>query len=393
MTLDPPTIILEPALRWALVRAFGPLQAIYPRPPDPAEVVAMARRFDLAARIGGRHPLSALARELGGRAAAQLAMEHAIAREVAVRLGALAKLVAETAEAAQAPIALLKFGALRASGRVGDGLRRAGDVDLLVPEERAEALARLLTKRGLAPSGFRDEPHHLAQMRNADGYGVELHVHVPFVCVSPERRNATYSDLMVAGLLEPSNLSGTCSVPCIEVLVAHAIVHALAHHREPGGYPPFRMVGDLVDLGAFSDQGLLGNRARPFAADAISATEWCAALALARRLAEADGALFEAELVSTGEGLLLRHLVAGVLAEDYRSALRLRSTLGAERSLGGWLEAARRAVFLTHAQIDVIYGRPRSRLGYLGWSVLRPFDLLRRVAKYAAQALRHRFNR
>jgi hypothetical protein len=45
-------------------------------------------------------------------------------------------------------------------------------------------------------------------------------------------------------------------------------------------------------------------------------------------------------------------------------------------------------VFLSEAQIDAIYGRPRGRLGYLGRRLARPFDLLLRLGRYGVSWVR-----
>jgi hypothetical protein len=50
-------------------------------------------------------------------------------------------------------------------------------------------------------------------------------------------------------------------------------------------------------------------------------------------------------------------------------------------------------VFLTRAQVDMIYGRPRTELGYLGRRLARPLDLAWRLGRYAASAIRLRLRR
>ena len=298
------------------------------------------------------------------------------------------------------PVVLLKFAALRAGGFVADGLRVAGDVDALAPPDRARCLAEALGPQGLTPAGFGDTPHHLASLRDADGRGLDLHVHVPGLHVG-RGFPATCADLVEAGLLRRTGLPGECFLPCLPVLVAHAVVHALSQHGyAPHVYPPLRLVGDLLDLGAAADDGELARTALPFVEDEVTAAETAAAVALSRRLGEGDADLFEASSTTSPEGLLLRHLVAGLLDDDYRSALRLRKLQALGRRAKGPGERvavlakhAWRALLLTDAQIDVLYGRPRSRLGYVGRRLARPFDLAGRAARMVVGSLRLRLRR
>jgi hypothetical protein len=397
--LDPPALAIPAALQWALVRAFGPAEARWPAPPSDREALDLARRFDLAARIGGRHPIDALGRELGARTASAFALEHGLVRRAAAGLGELTALLASTAAGLGVPVVLLKFAALRAGGFVADGLRVAGDVDALVPAERAEALAEALARHGLVPAGFRDEPHQLATRRDAEGRRLDLHLHVPGLRVGEGEAPVTFAVLAAAGLLRRVGLPGECFVPSPAVLVAHALVHALAHHA-PHTYPQIRLVGDLLDLGAAGDDGALARAAEPFVGNELTPAEMAAAVALARRLGSADASLFEAGEGASPEGLLLRHLVAGVLDDDYRHALRLqglRARVGRARGPRELVTALARyvwrALFITDAQVEVLYGRPRSRLGYLGRRLARPFDLAARAARIVAGGLRLRRRR
>lgn len=397
---DPPAFVIPSALRWALVRAFGPAGARWPAP-SVRDALGLARRFDLAARIGGRHPIDALARELGARTASAFALEHGLARRAAAGFGEVTALLASTAAGLGVPVVLLKFAALRAAGFVADGLRVAGDVDALVPAERAEALAEALARHGLVSAGFRDEPHQLATRRDAEGRRLDLHLYVPELRVDEGGAPATLAALDGAGLLRRVGLPGECFVPCPAVLVAHAVAHPLVHHGDaPHTYPQIRLVGDLLDLGAAGDDGELARAALTFVADETAPEETAAAVALARRLGSADAGLFEPGGAGSPEGLLLRRLVAGVLDDDYRQALRLdglRARVGRARGRGQLVTAlatyAWRALFITDAQIDVLYGRPSSRLGYLGWRLARPFDLVRRAARIVGGGLRLRRRR
>ncbi len=388
LRFDPPGCAVPPSLRWALVRAFGPVGQAWPAPPSGHEALDVARRFDLAARIGGRHPLASLAAEVGARTASAFTLEHEAARRAAALLGELGAEVARVAASLGLPIVLLKFAALRASGRVADGLRVAGDVDVLAPPDRAAALAAALGTLGMTPAGFPGEAHQLPQLHDESGRRVEVHVHVPGVHVSPGAPPATIDALASNRLLQRTGLPGECSVPLPHVMTAHAVVHGLAQHGfAPDAYPALRLVGDLIALGAHEEGGALVRAALPLVAAEVAPDEMEAAVALATRLARADATLFEPG--PSLDATLLRHMAAGRLDEDYGRSLRLRG----RGALGGSLARAARALVLTDAQIDVVYGPPRSRLGYLGRRLARPFDLVRRAVRYAAAAARVRLRR
>lgn len=328
--------------------------------------------------------------------AAAFRLEHEAARRKATLLGALTAEVARVAAGLGAPIVLLKFAALRALGRLPDGLRGAGDVDVLAAPDRAPALAEALGTLGFRPAGFFGEEYQLPQLRDARGRAVEIHVHVPGLRPSLGGPRSTVDALAASGLLQRIDLPGECWVPRPHVLVAHAVTHALVHHGfAPEGYPAFRLVSDLIALGAHEDSAL-ARAALPLVADEMAPGEMEAAVALTNRLVAGDPSLFEPASASSPEGVLLRHFVAGPLDPDYTRATRLRGVLtpsGAGSRQTGLLHETWRALFLTDAQIDILYGAPRSRLGYFGWRLARPFDLLFRAARYVTAWARDRLRR
>src|SRR5205085_1762038 len=175
------------------------------------------------------------------------------------------------------------------------------------------------------------------------------------------------------------------ATPEPEVLAAHALVHGLGQHGYwPASYPLLKMVADLIDLDA------LGDRALSWVARDVPPPEALAARRLVRRLtAGEDPAGWE----EGDEEVLLRHLLAGRLDPGYEQALRLGlfRPQPSERSRPVQLaRAVLGAAFLTDAQIDAVYGPPRTRLGYLGRRLARPFDLLRRLGSYGARWARLR---
>jgi hypothetical protein len=345
--------------------------------------------------------MDSLAREVGPRTASALALESGMARRAAAGLGELAALLAATASRLGVPLVLLKFAALRAGGFVADGWRVAGDVDALVPPEGAERLASALSRHGLRPAGFRDQPHSLPLLCDALGRGLDLHVHVPELRLESGGPEATCAALIEGGHVRHAGLPGECFVPSPPVMVAHTMAHALVHHGyAPHAYPPLRVVGDLLDLGVTRDDGSLARAALPFVEHELAQAEVAAAVALCRRLGDGDPALLEGGESTSPEGILLRHFVAGVLDDDYRRALRLddlRARFGRARGRGQLVDALARyvwrAVLITDAQIDVIYGRPASRLGYAWRRVVRPFDLAGRAARAVAGSVRMRLRR
>ena len=385
---DPPPVEMPNSLRWVLLRALGPVGSPAPTTDDGARTLDLARRSGLASLIGSRHALRALATEVGARAAAGFALEYEAARRAAGTLLSSLPVVAELARAAGTPVVLLKFAALTVAGYTPPGTRTAGDVDVLVDPETAEEIADGLLARGFAHAGFRGSAYQLPLLLGASGRKVELHRYVPGVQVAGATHGATVKPLQDAGLLEnvpADEASGSTEwrVPTRELLVAHAIVHGVAQHGfKPQGYPLFRMVADLVALGAASADPAGVHR---WIGRDVSEEETRAALTLAGRLAEGDARIFDASAAASPDGVLLRHLSACLVDNEYVSSLRLRwpgSSLGRRGplSLG---RAAWEAVALTDAQIDVIYGPPRSRWGYAARRFARPFDLVGRSARYA----------
>jgi hypothetical protein len=356
------------------------------------EALAFARRFGLAGRIGGRHDLEVLAAEVGARAAAAFKLENEAARRQARLLGGLTADVAAAAAALGVPIVLLKFAALRESGFVADGLRGAGDVDVLAPADRARALVDALGAIGLVPAGFEGNEHQLPQLRDEAGRTVEVHRNVPGLRLRAGGPAATAFGLAAAGLLRRLDLPGDCSAPLPHVMAAHVVAHGLVQHGLAlGGYPAFRIPADLIALGAHEDGGALGRAAQPLVEDEVAPDEMRAAVALAARLARGDNGLLDDR--AAPEAALLRHFLASALDPDYRDSLRLRQLTAKGKGAGSLLRVARRALVLTDAQLDAIYGRSGSRLRRRVLRAARPFDLAWRAAKYVAGSLRLRWRR
>jgi hypothetical protein len=370
-----------------LLRAFGPAGAPFPEGADPAAALVLARRFEVSARIAARQGRERLRAELGEEAAAGFARDRARAAAVGMRLMEEVRRVAGVAAGLGCPLACLKLAALEGTGLLAAGSREACDADLLAPDGRAAELWRALTAAGFRGSGLPGAEHQLPALIGPEGGVVEIHRHLPGVRLEGAAA-ATFEALDRAALLYPlPDLPGRCLAPAPEVLAAHVLVHGLGQHGYwPSSYSLLKMVADLLDLGSLTD------RAAAWVARDVSAAEVEAARRLLERLAAGED-----PAGWTGpEEELLRHILAGRLDAGYADALRLGlfRPQPSERSRPVQLaRAVLGAVLLSDAQIDAVYGRPRTRLGYLGRRLARPFDLLLRLGSYGARWARVRRER
>ncbi len=393
----PPPLALSPETRWMLLRAFGPVGAPAAAPVEAPAALALARRFEVSARIAARQGKERLAAELGLEAAAGFARDRVATAAVSMRLMAAASQVASiaaTAEPLAIPLTFLKLAGLEGAGLLAPGSRGACDVDVLAPAGRAAELWRALAAAGWQGEGPSYE-HQLPALSHPERGVVEVHRLVPGLRLGGGL-SATWEDLERQGLLIPlADLPGRCSAAVPEVQAAHALVHGLGQH----GYSPFaysllKMLADLRDLG----DGALTPRALAWVERDVPVPEATAVRRLGARLAAGeDPAAWAVELP---EATLLRHILAGRLDADYASALRL-GLFGPQPSDRGPVDRLARAVWhavaLSDAQIDAIYppggppaGRPRTRLGYLGRRLARPFDLLLRLGSYGSRWLKVR---
>src|SRR3954451_4512744 len=104
----PPRLEPSPEACWMLLRAFGPAGAAAPEAVAPAAALALARRFEVAARIAARQGRERLAAELGPEAAAGFVRDRMAAAAVSMRLMAAAREVAMVAVTAAIPLTFLK---------------------------------------------------------------------------------------------------------------------------------------------------------------------------------------------------------------------------------------------------------------------------------------------
>lgn len=377
-----------------LLRAFGPPGAAFSEAVEPAGALAAARRFEVSPRVASRQGRARLAAELGAETAAGFQRDLTTAAAQGMRIEALLREVAAVAAEREIPLVLLKFAALEAGGTLAPGARTACDLDVMAPPERVEELQAALLARGFRASGLPDSEHQLAAVLHPSGGVVEVHRLVPGV--RPDGvRSATVVALSRAGLLEPAPGLPGASLPAREVQMAHALVHGIGQHGFwPASYPLLRMCGDLIDLGFHSESTApLAQRAARLVERDVAPAEVEAVRDLCRALAGGEEPAGKEPVGKEQKSgaVLLRHILAGRLDADYESSLRLSlfRSQPSDRPPGvRVVRTALAAVFLSRAQIDAIYGRPRHPLGYLGRRLARPFDLLWRLWTYGARSLR-----
>ncbi len=374
----PPRVDPTPELRWVLHRAFASPETPVAPPRDPAAALDLATRFDLAARIGARSGPGTLNAEVGSTAneftrAAHLAAANALRYEVTLRN------VAGLAANLGIPLVVLKGSAIGLLGISLPGARAFCDLDILVPLDRILELRTALVAAGWTLSPLAGSEHQEAPLTHSSLGMIELHRCVPGVRPPGSRRSFDAKTLLDAGLKEPlPAFGGTVRAPARTVLIAHVLVHGLVQHGyAPGSYPLFRFLADLQDLGAGPEQlPEAGRFLRDFDPDDLETVgSLLSALASGSALDLPDGT----------PRSLLHHLVSGNVDPAY--ALGLKANPRSFRSPTdlpfplATLRWVYKAVVLSRAQVDAIYGRPRRWGGYAARQLLRPFDLALRLRR------------
>ena len=374
----PPQHAVTAEERWCLLRAFARRGAAAPSI-DAAGVVELARALGLATRIAGRLGPAALRAELGDEASRALLHDYASALGQAQALARATRRVAEAAAELGAPLVLLKRAALVALGFVDDAQREAVDVDVLVAEEALAALQGRLVAGGWRASDGSPADHQAAPLTDPDGTMIELHRFVPGLRVAGSRLEARLADLERAGaLVALADWPGRVFAPTREVLAAHALVHGLDQHGlAPASYPLMRMLADIADL---EEAGVAPGRdaVERWTGTALSHAEVSAALTLVADLRRG------AEPASPHASILLRHILVAAADPSYHESLSQRA-LVTQLTSGAPSDRSRlfaSVVFPTRAQLDAIYGGPRSGLGYALLRLWRPFDLGLRLARH-----------
>jgi len=358
---------------------------------DAEAATDLARLFDLAARIASRTPLEVLEAELGSETAGWFREEHTGAAARSLVADRVCRDVAAAGGALGLDLVFLKGAALHLAGMVAPGSRNMSDVDVLAQGDGARRLQAAMVEAGCKVFEARESEHQLQLLTHRLGLGIEIHKIIPGVRLGGGS-SATASELIERGLVLPApGLEDGCYLPSDEVVLAHLLVHGIAQHgMAPDAYPMSRMLADVQDIGV-GDDGW-ETAIRWIERDA-SREEVEAVAGLVRRL----GAGEDPAVVAAGdddEGALLRHVLAGVLDESYAKSMKFRSLTAKPKDVTrarALTKTMRGALFPTKAQIDILYGPPRTELGYWGWRLWRPFDLVGRAWRYGTAWVAHRF--
>ena len=396
LRIAPPRISVPGAVDWFFARAFGPSEIGWSGriPTDIQQLETFVGALGLLPRIWSRTDRELLAREL--TPSELLLIERDFRQSVAIELRDVeaCRDLVELAVQLGIPLVFLKGVALRLGGYVQAGVRRAADIDVLVSQRDAKGFYQALLDQGGRGRDLPPSDQHLPIFEHPSGALVEVHHRLRGVDLT-SHREGQLEGLGELGLLQElgGNWQGA-SIPTRELLVAHLLVHALGQHGFwPSAYPQVQMLADMNDLGlADSGERVTLDAVVPLIEPKVGREEVDAIRSLVHRLSTGEPI---ASIVQRDDrpGLMSRHILAGALDPGYRQALKAEGALhlatGHSRHLnvGATL---RKALFPTHGQIDIIYGQPKSELGYWGRRLWRPFDLLRRVMQSAGAWMRVR---
>jgi hypothetical protein len=356
------------------------------------EVERLGLELALLGRVATRTPPQILEEELGAESAERVRRAAVESLAVCLRHEEVSRRMVAQAEEVAAPVIFLKGMALHISGLSEPGSRTSVDIDVLVPTGSLRRLNQRLLETGCQPTGLPDVGHHLPQLRHPLGSLIELHRYLSGVRFG-EGQAATGEACLELGLCRAApGLPEGSFVPTEELLQAHLLAHALGQHGlAPESYALLATLADLQDL-SVAEGGAEGPAAEvlEWLSGFVPVREVAAVFDLLDRLAAGDLASRVA-LETSDAGLLLGHMLAGLSNPEYQDALKLTRVFdlgaGAARrlSVAGRLM---RALWPTRQQLDLIYGRPPRRLGYVRLRLWRPFDLIRRTCRSAIAAAR-----
>lgn len=310
----------------------------------------IARTLHLAARIGQRHALQVLAREVGPEGARSLGFVAFIARALASQLETTLFRLLRLAEARGIPLCLLKGAALLHYG-LSFQSRLASDLDLFLPGEEASQFFALLQESGCRvvpePAGHHLPPLVWGSIR------VELHTTLPGFRGEKPRRGLTFEKVRNLGLLMPApGHADSVFLPARPLLLLQLMVHSLYQHRfTPWAYPLTRTLADLVDL------DLTGNDVRHLVAlkrlvgARLPEQEMRQLISVVEALR--DGVLESNNSKRSIPSRILDHAIAGLLDTRYARKLRLVSRV--HFLLTRWRQPVRLAVWT----VQKIYGSRR----------------------------------
>lgn len=319
----PPEVEPGPETLWCLWRALGALDAKPPVTFVPDLAFDEAATLGLASRIGSWVPAEVLRGELGAEQADRFAGARRAAASRALRYEQLAAELCEVAQRLGTPVFFLKGLALHLGEHAALGSRAFGDLDLLVPEHRAQELWETLVASGMTPAPGEPNEQHLPPLSAAVWGVVDVHFALHGVW-HPGGGWWTADDLLEAGLVAPTRTISGGHLPLRDMLAAHCLVHGIEQHGlAPGRHALLRMLGDLQDLLPDPEtwRTFLDTRGA-WLARSISLLELEAVHEL--RLALEAGRLPERGSV---ERRLLDHLLAVARDEGYRASLARRHLL------------------------------------------------------------------
>lgn len=374
---------------WLFARAFGPGNQRWEgrKPVDLAALDSFIGAFEVLPRIWTRSDRDLLEEELGSGDLQLVERDYRHAVAVEIRDHEACSTLADLARELEAPVLFLKGMALRLGGYAETGTRRAADLDVLVSEVSARQFHQKLLERGSVAKDLPDSDQHLPVIELASGALVEVHHRLRGVVLA-SAREARLDQLLDQGLC--CKLEGDFAGSFLlskELLVAHLLVHALGQHAYwPAAYPQIQLIADLQDLevadqvsSSFLDEIL------PMIESDVAKGEVPIILQLVERLSRGERV---SQIIDGGDetAAMARHILAGASDPEYRQALKAEGSLqvvtGQSPSHSALL-TMKKAIFLTRGQIDIIYGPPKTSLGYLGRRLWRPFDLLGRTWRSA----------
>lgn len=392
----PPNLQGSPEIDWVLLRAFGPpsIRVGSAGELDRQTACDIAQKLSLMARIRTRTPRETLEVEVGSESIELFDRDTVLNTGMELQHEQVCRDLARLASELSIPVIWLKGMALRLMQATLPGSRRTGDIDILVPRESGARLYETLLESGCEPSGIRAPEHHLSMLQHALGSAIEIHHEIDGIRFN-SRTYAAAEECFERNLaIEAEEVPQGTFLPAESLLVAHLLTHGLSHHGQaPEAYPAFQLIADLQDLGFGQVEGKsVARESIAWVAGDVSGEEVSAVVDLLRRLSAGETSS-EIIIATSNAATVLRHWLAGSLDPDYLNSLKLGRRLEGRGDRNRPLEIVRtawRAVWLSNNQVEILYGRPSTAIGYLGWRLWRPFDLVGRTLSSAAAWLRLR---
>jgi len=387
LRFTPPPLDLPAELDWVLLRALGPADQPFAEYVDPARAGELADQLLLMARIGRRTPQHILEAELGQAGADCFATEHRRIMAVQMQYKATSALIAKAAATLGITVVFLKGMALQLLGIVHTGDRVTADIDVLVASQCARQLHTALVELGFTPKpGTRDSRYHLRPLWHPQLLALEIHIRIPGLRLTTGATSATAQELEERGLLqELPVLSESSSTPSLDLLLAHLAAHALAQHSLHGAHF-FRFLCDFQALlqQESGSRELLLQKAHRWISWLVGAEVLHGLSTVVDQLA---AGVHAHELVNAPcpGATTLRHFCCIVTNRDYLKSLLLHRYFFSKRSDDlSRTRFAYHRLWWTREQASRHAGEQLSHLQFLGWTLRRPFRILRRLLSVVA---------